>query len=65
MSVDERFRAALGGAKRFLELLDRVADYDPIEEQHRWIARLEKRIASLEAIVSPEEGRSPREANDT
>ncbi|MCI4592195.1 hypothetical protein MOK15_19110 [Sphingobium sp. BYY-5] len=44
MAISELLRGASIKAKRYLEALAWMADYDPIEEQRRWIAGLEERI---------------------
>ncbi|MCW6536898.1 hypothetical protein [Sphingomonas lycopersici] len=49
MAINERIRGAWSKAKRYLDALAPVMDYDQLEEQERWIARLEERIAQIEA----------------
>lgn len=49
MATGEWLRRAWSGTKRCVEALGRAADYDPVEEQRRWIASVEERIARIEA----------------
>ncbi|HUD92565.1 hypothetical protein [Sphingobium sp.] len=65
MTIGERLRSAWSKARRYLELLDQAADYDPLEEQRRWIAGLEARIARVEAARSPGQGSTPTRVPET
>lgn len=52
MAISERLRSTWSSLWRYLEVLDHAAAYDPLEEQRRWIASLEARIAEVEAALS-------------
>ncbi|WP_340266105.1 hypothetical protein [Sphingobium mellinum] len=49
MALGEWLRGLWSGTKRYVEALAWAADYDPVEEQRRWIAGLEERVRRIEA----------------
>lgn len=53
MSLGKWLRGTWSGTKRYVEALAWSADYDPVEEQRRWIAGLEDRIKRIEARSPP------------
>lgn len=59
MRIGELLKNARSRASHYLEVLDAASDYDPVEEQRRWIALLEARVARIEAV------RSSRQASAT
>lgn len=54
--ISKWLRSAWSGTSRFIEALSWADDYDPVAEQQRWIASLEKRIKRIETQlpVKPE-----------
>lgn len=59
MAVMEALRSAWSRVWRYFEALAWAAEYDPVEEQRRWIAGLEKRIARTEAGLPAAQEQSP------
>lgn len=61
MALSETLRSAFSRVWRYFEALAGAEDYDPVEEQRRWIAGLEQRIARIEAGLpaAPERSANP------
>lgn len=65
MAPGERLRGAWSRVWRYLDALAGAADYDPLEEQRRWIAGLEARVARVEATLSTEHGNATTKTPET
>lgn len=51
MALGESLRGLWSGTKRYVEALAWATQYDPVEEQRRWIIGLEERIRRAEAAL--------------